>query len=156
MPELTKAEIDLFLSRPLIARIATTRPDGRPHVMPIWFVWDGECLYMETPPSFVKAKNLVANPACAVTIDTTEGGLRFMAVVLEGKVELIYDRAAVLAMVTRIYSKYLGVEGAQSPTPQRMINSEHLIIKLRPDKIITWDYTRDGVAPISRIFAEGG
>jgi hypothetical protein len=59
-------------------------------------------------------------------------------------------------MVSRIYSKYLGVEGAQSPTPQRMISSEHVIINLTPEKILSWDYTRDGLGPISRIFAEGG
>ena len=148
MAEMTQAEIDAFLAQPLLARIATARPDGRPHLVPIWFWWDGTSIYMETPPTFVKAKNLVQNPHCAVSIDVTEGGLRFKAVVLEGQVELIHDRLFTLDMVTRIYTKYLGAEGARSPTPQRMINSEHVIIKLTPTKVLTWDDTRTAMAPV--------
>ena len=148
MAEMTQAEIDAFLAQPLLARIATARPDGRPHLAPIWFWWDGTSIYMETPPTFVKAKNLAQNPYCAISIDITEGGLRFKAVVLEGQVELIHDRQFVLDMVTRIYTKYLGAEGAQSPTPQRMINSEHVIIKLTPAKVLTWDDTHGALAPI--------
>jgi len=148
MPEMTKAEIDAFLAEPVLARIATVRPDGRPHVVPIWFWWDGTSIYMETPPTFVKAKNLRKNPNCAISIDITEGGLRFKAVILEGQVELIEDREFVLDMVKRIYTKYLGVEGAQSPTPQRMINSVHVIIKMTPTRILSWDDTKVALAPI--------
>lgn len=148
MSEMTKAEMDAFLAQPALARIATVRPDGRPHVVPIWFWWDGTSIYMETPPTFVKARNLKQNPNCAISIDITEGGLRFKAVILEGQVELIEDRTFVLDMVTRIYTKYLGVEGAQSPTPQRMINSEHVIIKMTPARILTWDDTQVALAPI--------
>lgn len=149
MPELSQAEIDAFLAQPVIARIATVRPDGRPHVVPIWFYWDGSSIFMETPPTFVKAKNLHKNPNCAITIDITEGGLRFKGVVLEGKVELLTDRQSVLDMVTCIYTKYLGPEAIQSPTPKGMIQSEHVIIKLTPERVLSWDYTRDGIAPIA-------
>jgi PPOX class probable F420-dependent enzyme len=148
MPELAKAEIDAFLAQPLIARIATVRPDGRPHVVPIWFHWDGTSIYMETPPTFVKARNLAANPNVAITVDITEGGLRFKAVVLEGKVQILTDRTEVLNLVKTIYTKYLGPEGVESPTPKRMINSEHIIIKLSPSKILSWDDTRKGLAPV--------
>jgi hypothetical protein len=51
-------------------------------------------------------------------------------------------------MVKRIYTKYLGVEGAQSPTPQRMINSVHVIIKMTPTRILSWDDTKVALAPI--------
>ena len=149
--ELSKTEVNAFLSQSLIARIATVRPDGRPHVVPIWFIWDGASIYMETPPTFVKARNLMANPNCSITIDITEGGLRFKAVVLEGKVEILVDREYVLETVRKIYTKYLGQEGILAPTPNRMINSEHIIIKLTPEHILTWDYTRDSAAPIATL-----
>ena len=142
------ADVERILRDEPVAWLSTARPDGRPHLIPIWFWWDGTSIYMETPPTFVKAKNLVRNPQCAISVDVTEGGLRFKAVVLEGPVELIADRQFILDMVTRIYTKYLGVEGAQSPTPQRMINSEHVIIKLTPAKVLTWDDTRTALAPV--------
>jgi hypothetical protein len=78
----------------------------------------------------------------------TEGGLRFKGVILEGMAELLDDRELQLTMTTRIYTKYLGSEGVQAPTPQHMIHNPHVIIKLTPTRIISWDETQDGLAPI--------
>ena len=38
--------------------IATTRPDGRPHVMPVWGVWMEDALYFGTDPASVKGRNI--------------------------------------------------------------------------------------------------
>jgi nitroimidazol reductase NimA-like FMN-containing flavoprotein (pyridoxamine 5'-phosphate oxidase superfamily) len=63
--------------------IATTRPDGRPHVMVIWAVWLDGFLYFCTGSTSQKARNLTANPHCTLsTEDAAE------AVILEGVVEL--------------------------------------------------------------------
>lgn len=148
MPEMSKTEIDTFLGLPLLARIATVRPDGRPHIAPMWFWWDGSSMYMETGPDFVKTRNLRANPRAAVSVDLTEGGLRFKGVIMEGTVELIDDRPFVLETCTRIYTRYLGAEGARSPTPQQMIGNEHVIIRLSPRRVTSWDDTRTALAPI--------
>lgn len=148
MPQMTLEELNAFLARPHLARITTVRPDQKPHIAPMWFYWDGASLFMETPPTAVKTRNLRSNPACAVCIDVTEGGLRFKGVILEGMAELLDDRELQLTMTTRIYTKYLGSEGVQAPTPQHMIHNPHVIIKLTPTRIISWDETQDGLAPI--------
>src|SRR5262245_756668 len=49
--------------------LVTVRPDGRPHVMPVWGVFVDDELYLETDPGTRKARNLVANPAVAVHPD---------------------------------------------------------------------------------------
>jgi general stress protein 26 len=59
--------------------VASTRPDGRPHAMPVWAVWLDGALYFSTAKTSVKARNLLANPRCVVT---TEQGHE--AVILEG------------------------------------------------------------------------
>ncbi len=142
---MTPETLRAFLDDPILARIATIRGD-QPHVVPMWFDWDGESLWMETGYGFQKHKNLLANPNCAVTIDVTEGGLRFKGAILEGRAELITEPAPLVReTVERIYRKYLGDAGILAETPQQMIDSPHAIIRLRPDKIQTWDET--GSAP---------
>jgi len=144
-----KEEIDQILEQPLLARIATTGKDMQPHVVPVWFWWDGECMYMETGLDFRKARNLRDNPKCAVIVDDTQGGLRFWGIFMQGEAELISEPVDwIQEMVRRIYRKYLGTEGIQAPTPQKMIHSEHVIIKFRPQKIISWDDTKHAIAPI--------
>lgn len=49
--------------------IATTRPDGRPHLMPIWGLWIDGLFAFSTSITSVKSRNLVANASCAVTIE---------------------------------------------------------------------------------------
>ena len=68
--------------------IATTRPDGRPHAMPVWGVWFDNRFYFSTGEQSRKARNIVENPQCVVG---TERGTD--AIVVEGTAELITDEA---------------------------------------------------------------
>lgn len=59
--------------------LATTRPDGRPHVVPRWGVWlDGRFWY-DGAPTTRHAQNLLTNPHCALHL---EDGTQ--AVIVEG------------------------------------------------------------------------
>lgn len=59
--------------------MATTRRDGRPHVVPRWGVWLDGGLYYDGAPSTVHARNLRSNSAC--TLHLEDG---WEAVVIEG------------------------------------------------------------------------
>jgi nitroimidazol reductase NimA-like FMN-containing flavoprotein (pyridoxamine 5'-phosphate oxidase superfamily) len=62
--------------------IATTRPDGRPHVMPIWGVWHNNTFHFSTGPQSRKGRNMARNPNCVVcTEDAAE------AIIMEGKAQ---------------------------------------------------------------------
>jgi nitroimidazol reductase NimA-like FMN-containing flavoprotein (pyridoxamine 5'-phosphate oxidase superfamily) len=79
--------------------IATTRPDGRPHVMPIWGLWLDDGFYFSTGKTSRKARNLAANPNCVICSDNSAE-----AVVVEGTVKLI-DSPEALAPVFAAYKK---------------------------------------------------
>ena len=46
MPTLTKEQIQNLLSTPIIARLATVKPDGSPYLVPVWEYWDGEAMFI--------------------------------------------------------------------------------------------------------------
>jgi nitroimidazol reductase NimA-like FMN-containing flavoprotein (pyridoxamine 5'-phosphate oxidase superfamily) len=55
---LTQTELDEFLSEPNIAVVATTGPSGKPHAMPIWYLWrEGKVLF-HTGADSKKMRNL--------------------------------------------------------------------------------------------------
>ena len=60
---------------------STTRPDGRPHAMPAWAVWLDGVLYFEGSPETRRARNLAANPALVVHLESGDE-----VVILEGRV----------------------------------------------------------------------
>jgi len=62
---MTGAEVDEFLATERTCRVATARRDGRPHVAPLWFVWDG------IPPSPVRSGcSPASTPAAASSCPT--------------------------------------------------------------------------------------
>jgi hypothetical protein len=49
--------------------IATTRQNGKPHLVPIWFVWVNERAYICTNAASVKARNMTANPQASFALE---------------------------------------------------------------------------------------
>ena len=82
--------------------IATSRPDGRPHLMLIWGIWWQNAFWFSTGPRSRKAKNLDANSACAIGTEKADE-----AVILEGTTEEIKDRA-VWKTVSQEYDRKYG------------------------------------------------
>jgi hypothetical protein len=68
-----------LLTRAMRYALATTRPDGRPHLMPVWGLWHGGALWFSTGAASVKGTNLAANPACSAAVEIGPRG-----VVVEG------------------------------------------------------------------------
>jgi PPOX class probable F420-dependent enzyme len=49
--------------------IASVRPDLRPHLAPIWFVWLGGHFYIGTDPHSVKVHNIQLNPQVVLALE---------------------------------------------------------------------------------------
>lgn len=81
--------------------IATTRPDGRPHVMVIWALWMDGLLYFSTGKDSVKARNLAKNPHCTMCAEKADE-----AVILEGIVETERDVEHIREFIRRYEKKY--------------------------------------------------
>jgi nitroimidazol reductase NimA-like FMN-containing flavoprotein (pyridoxamine 5'-phosphate oxidase superfamily) len=91
--------------------VATTRPDGRPHVMPVWGVWLGDGFYFSTGKNTRKAQNLAANPRCVVCSERADE-----AIIVEGVVEPVDDPSVYARFADAYKAKYdWPVEQATAP-----------------------------------------
>ncbi|MBE0696327.1 MAG: pyridoxamine 5'-phosphate oxidase family protein [Anaerolineaceae bacterium] len=143
--KLTKTQVDAFLEKPLMARLATAVPSKddprqfQPHNVPVWFYWDGEHLFISAFQSTRKVKELKRNPYIAVLIDVMDALDGVTAVLFEGKAELILDPPTVAELSGIIYTRYMGEEGVLAEAPQSwMVDPENAIIRLTPAKLLTW------------------
>ena len=55
---MTPEQAKIFLSEPRIADLATVRPDGAPHVAPVWYHYDGDKVKIVADPTAVKLRNI--------------------------------------------------------------------------------------------------
>lgn len=78
MPPLSLDEARRRLAAARIGRLATVRADGRPHVVPIVFVVDGDDIYAIADPKpkrgldLLRHRNIQVNPAVSLLVDEYE------------------------------------------------------------------------------------
>jgi PPOX class probable F420-dependent enzyme len=81
--------------------LATTTPEGRPHVMAVWGIWHGDALYFSTARDSRKARNLARNPHCVVCTENAKE-----AVIVEGQASLVTDSAIMTELPQAYLAKY--------------------------------------------------
>lgn len=134
--------IDAFLNAAHIARLATADAAGAPHVVPVWYGWDGSALWISSFANTRKIAHLEHNPALSVAVDIVEPDGTTRAVILEGNAELIRQpREFVYQHTTWIYTRYLGPKGVLAADPQSwIVDPLNLLIKLVPQHISAWGF----------------
>ena len=129
-----------LLARPLLGRLATASREGQPHVVPVWFLWEDNLIWISSFSSTRKVIDLEQNHKCALVVDLENPVEGLTAVMFEGRAELVsLPRETVKQRIERIYTKYLGPEGILEQDPQSWLNSpENVLIKLTPTRVKTW------------------
>jgi PPOX class probable F420-dependent enzyme len=131
---MTPDEIRGFLSHGTrTAKLATSGPGGRPHVMPVWFVLDGEELVFTTWGESVKGQNLRRNPRAAVVVDEEVAPYAFVHV--RGQVTLSEDLEELLPFAMAIGGRYMGADRAAEFGRRNAVPGE-LLVRLRPERVI--------------------
>src|SRR5437660_8640153 len=88
------------------AKAATVMRDGHPHVMPVWFVLDGEQIIFTTGRGTVKGRDLRRDPRIALVVDEEVPPYAFVHV--RGHVTLSEDVDELLRYATAIGARYMG------------------------------------------------
>ncbi|MGH2793587.1 MAG: pyridoxamine 5'-phosphate oxidase family protein [Actinomycetota bacterium] len=106
---LSSGELEEFLRAPRVARVAVVLSDGRPHVTPVLYVWDGETLQFSTRARTLKMQGLEPGDRVSVTVD--EEAPPWRGVLIDGVVErLLHDRAWAASALSR----YVGEPAAEA------------------------------------------
>jgi PPOX class probable F420-dependent enzyme len=125
-----------LLARPRPAKLATIRPDGRPHVVPIWFDLDGGQLLFTTWHTSVKARNLRHNPAVSLCVD--DEAPPFAYVKVDGTAAFSDDPDELRHWATRIAGRYMGAALAESYGQRNAVAGE-LLVRITPNDILGED-----------------
>ena len=131
---MTPDEIRDFLTHGTrTAKLATTSANGSPHVMPVWFVLDGEELVFTTHAESVKGRNLRRDPRAALVVDEEQPPFAFVHI--RGHVVLSDDPQDLLRFATEIGGRYMGADRADEFGRRNAAPGE-LVVRLRPERVI--------------------
>jgi hypothetical protein len=134
MREMSRSEWRAFVSEGTrTAKLAVPRKDGRPHVVPIWFVLDGDDVVFNTGASTIKGRSLRRDGRISLCVDDQRPP--FSYVTIEGRASVSEDPEEVLRFATLIGSRYMGANRAEEFGRRNGVPGE-LVVRLRPDKVL--------------------
>jgi PPOX class probable F420-dependent enzyme len=134
--DLTKerdTHIDHHLRKHAIVWLISVRPDGRPHAVAVWFLWDGESFLIFSRPNNQKIRNLQHNVHVLLAVDDTHQGAD--PITIEGTATLLepgkFD--ATLPAFVEKYGDRLKHVGS---TPEQMAQEYSQAIWITPTRVV--------------------
>lgn len=131
---MTDPKISAFLGAGTrTGKLAYTSGDGRPLVVPIWFVVEDGTLVFNTGKDTAKGRALARDPRATLCVDLEEPPYGFVQV--QGTAELSEDPAELLRTATAIAARYVGQDRAGEFGKRNAAPGE-FVVRLRPTKVI--------------------
>ena len=118
-------------------KLAVTRTDGSPHVVPIWFVVDDDgSVVFTTHAETIKGRALRRDGRASLCVDDERPPFAYAR--LDGRVAISEDPAELLAYATRIGGRYMGAERAEA-FGRRNAAAGELLVRLVPEHVFSED-----------------
>ncbi|WP_213451401.1 PPOX class F420-dependent oxidoreductase [Rhizomonospora bruguierae] len=114
-------------------KLATTRADGSPHVVPVWFVLDGDDVLFNTGKTSVKAGNLARDRRAVLCVDDENPPYAF--VTPRGRATITEDPAETRLWATRIGERYMGADRSREFGARNAVPGE-LLVRLTVEKVL--------------------
>ena len=132
---LATARIVRFLEREPVVWLSTVRPDGGPHLVPIWFWWDGEALLVFSKPGSQKVRNLRAHPSVMLALGDAEDD--FDVGLMRGRAELL-DRPTSEVLPAAHLAKYADKLSSIGLGADEYAATYAQVIRIVPDDFLPW------------------
>ncbi|MEM1942101.1 MAG: pyridoxamine 5'-phosphate oxidase family protein [Candidatus Nitrosocaldus sp.] len=130
-------EVEEFLSRPLLMRLALMDRDLYPIVHPLWFIYKDGVFYLETHKASKKARLLRNNNRVYFLVDETVDG-KPRGVRGKGNAFLLNDAELARNIILEHVIRYLG--SADKHLSKKLIESskDNVVVKVEPLVFATW------------------
>ncbi|MFQ5473519.1 MAG: PPOX class F420-dependent oxidoreductase [Dehalococcoidia bacterium] len=135
-------EVEQFLKGANVAALSTVRPDGRPHVTPVWYDYDGHEFTVSTFRGTQKLKNLSHKGFASLLIYTQEVPYRMVLVQGTARVGSTLDNV----WRERVATRYLGEAGGRAYVHDTA-DFDVVSIHVRPIKWTTEGFTTGQEVP---------
>jgi PPOX class probable F420-dependent enzyme len=132
---LAATRIRRFLEKEPVVWLSTVRPDGNPHLVPIWFWWDGEAVLVFSKPNAQKVRNLRANPSVMLALGDAEED--FDVGMLRGRAELL-PTPTVDVLPAEFLAKYSPRIAALNLSVSEFAATYNQVVRIVPNVFLGW------------------
>jgi PPOX class probable F420-dependent enzyme len=118
------------LKKEIVIWLATAGADGRPHAVPVWFLWDGKTFLIYSLPG-QKVRDIEANPKVALHLNTTPDGGDVLRI--EGEAKRLRSQPPA-HRVPKYIRKYSALIKSYGWKPEGFARDYHVALRVRPSR----------------------
>lgn len=134
MAKMTEQEWRSFVSEGTrTGKLAIVRKDGSPHVVPIWFVLDGNDVVFNTGEDTVKGRAIARDGRVSMCVDDERPPYSYVQ--LNGRATISSDLEELRKYATMIGGRYMGAERAEEFGARNGVPGE-VVVRFTPDRVI--------------------
>ena len=136
-------EVDAFLAEERTCRVATVDADGTPHISPLWFVWDGSALWLNSIVRSQRWVNLTRDGRVSVVVDSGHDFMELRGVELVGRAEVVGEAprsSAAQGADPAVEAERLF--GDKYANGRFQPDGRHAWLRILPEKIVSWDFRK--------------
>ncbi len=139
-------EVREFLATSRTMILTTIGPDGVPDPVGMWFLLDGEDIWMRTYAKSQKVANLRRDPRVAVLVEDGDRYAELRGVQISGRVELDDDLDRICDIAAGLLVKYEGLAEQDVPAVREAYRAsaaaKQVAIRLVPERVVSWDHRK--------------
>ncbi len=143
---MNRDEVRALLDEERVITVATVNPDGRVHLVPLWFVRRGDVVDGWTYGRSQKVANLRRSPLATLQVEAGDSYETLRGATLECDVEIVEDLDEVVQIGTAVATRYSGAEGPELTAFVRAQAVKRVGLRFAPTRTTTWDHRKLGGA----------
>ena len=133
MADALSDEVRAFLTEGTrTGKLGTVLPSGWPHVMPIWFVLDGDEIVLSTGRDTVKGRYVRRDDRVSLCVDDERPPYAYVHIRARATID---EESDLLEWTTRIAQRYVAADQTEAYGRRNAVPTE-MLVRLRPERVI--------------------
>jgi hypothetical protein len=144
---MSEGELGEFLGQERTCRVGTVSRDGTPHVTPLWFVWDGRAIWLNSIVRSQRWVDIERQPTISVMVDAGVEFMELRGAEITGTASAVGEVPRTGAPLPELDEPERLFARKYSGSDQMHWDGRHAWLRVEPTKISSWDFRKMGAAP---------
>lgn len=141
---MTDAEIAGYLDGRHTMNVASIGPEGRPHLVAMWYARLDGLLAFWTYGRSQKVKNIERDPRLTCLVETGDTYDQLKGVEIVGTARVLSDHDSVMSLGQAVYERYSGPWSDEAWPIIEQMGAKRVAVVIDADKYVSWDHTKLG------------
>jgi nitroimidazol reductase NimA-like FMN-containing flavoprotein (pyridoxamine 5'-phosphate oxidase superfamily) len=127
-----------FLKKEKILHLATIDEKNSPHIVPVWYLYSAEKIYVGTNTKTQKAKNIIVHKKVSFCVDVGINAPGIFGVMGKGTAKILKEESTVNKIAKKILLRYF--KSLDSKSARELLKDTDCIIEILPKEFSNWKY----------------